>query len=518
MLHQALHRITPLEKFSGKKPDVSFLRIFGCLAYLHLQKSSKLQPKAKPLILVGYDDQSKAYRSLDPVRKRIVISRDIYFNESIVGIPVQKHFLSADDDILRIFLHNNSSHPTTSHSDGILPTHLSTASEPLSVPPTGFPEPSVPTPSLGPGSEPSLPSLPIRRSLRFRKQNVRLEDYILSVTPEDFDICVAEMSPDSISDNITFEEASRHSGWTQLMNEEIESIQKNQTWDLTALPPGRKTISAKWVFKTKPGIIGSAPRLKARLVACGFEQRHGIDFDEVFAPVVKWSTIRTLVARAVQLKHEIHHMDVKTTFLYGVLKDEVYMDQPLGYTVPGSEHLVCKLNKALYGLRQSPRMWYERISTFLKSIHMQQSTSDPNLIIVVYVDDLFITGADETKIAWLKKKLNMEFDMTDLGPIQRYLGVEFTRTPNGMFLFQHQYVLEMLSEFHMQNSKPEHVPLPPGILLLTDMNSPLVDPNEYCRIVGKLIFLTTTRPDMAYSISTVSRYMSCPQQPHMDAV
>lgn len=114
MLHRALHRITPLEKFSGKKPDIS-LRIFGCLAYLHLQKCSKLQPKAKPLILVGYGDQSKAYRCLDPVRKKIVISRDIHFDESIVGIPVQKHSLSADDDILRIFLHNNSSHPTTSH-------------------------------------------------------------------------------------------------------------------------------------------------------------------------------------------------------------------------------------------------------------------------------------------------------------------------------------------------------------------------------------------------------------------
>ena len=170
MLHRALHRITPLEKFSGKKPDVS-LRIFGCLAYLHLQKCSKLQPKAKPLILVGYNDQSKASRCLDPVRKKIVISRDIHFNESIVGIPVQKHSLSADDDILRIFLHKNSSHPTTSpHSDGILSTHLSTASKPLSVPPTGFPESSVPTPSPGPGSEPSLLSLPIRRSSQFRTE------------------------------------------------------------------------------------------------------------------------------------------------------------------------------------------------------------------------------------------------------------------------------------------------------------------------------------------------------------
>jgi hypothetical protein len=221
-------------------------------------------------------------------------------------------------------------------------------------------------------------------------------------------------------------------------------------------------------------------------------------------------------------------MDVKTSFLYGILKGRVYMDQPRNYSIPGSEQLVCKLHKAIYELRQSPRLWYKRIIIFLKSIGMHRSTNDQNLyyikagndkiILVVYADDLFITGSYERKISWLKQKLNKDFNMTDLGPIQRYLGIKFIRLPTNMFLLQHQYVLDMLAEFNMLQCKPKHVPLPPGIQLLSDMNSSLVNPNEYCQIVGKLLFLPITHPDLAYAFCTVSRYMSCPQQPHLDAV
>jgi hypothetical protein len=195
---------------------------------------------------------------------------------------------------------------------------------------------------------------PPRRSNRFRKQSVKLDDYILSVSPENFDICLTEDAPPLPGDNLTFKEASQYPGWVQAMKDEITSIQENCTWDLVPLPPGKQAITAKWVYKTKTALPGQKPRLKARLVARGFQQRHGIDFDEIFAPVVKWSTIRALTARASQLGHQIHHLDVKTAFLYGHLPDEVYMAQPQGFIEPGSEHLVCKLKKALYGLRQSP--------------------------------------------------------------------------------------------------------------------------------------------------------------------
>jgi hypothetical protein len=188
-----------------------------------------------------------------------------------------------------------------------------------------------------------------------------------------------DTTPNVTGVNLTYSQASRHPGWISAMNAEMDSILKNQTYELVELLPGKKTIMVKWVYKTKTGLRGDLPRLKAWLVARGFEQRYGIDFDETFAPVVKWSTIRTLTASAALHGHQIHHLDVKTAFLYGVLKEEVYMQQPQGYVIPGKEHHAWKLKKALYGLRQSPRMWYERIDSFLRSLGMICSNNDLNL-------------------------------------------------------------------------------------------------------------------------------------------
>jgi hypothetical protein len=240
------------------------------------------------------------------------------------------------------------------------------------------------------------------------------------------------------------------------------------------LPPGKKAITTKWVYKTKPSLNGAPPRLKARLVARGFEQRFGIDFKETFAPVVKWSTICALTAYAAQLNHEIHHLDVKTAFLYGLIKEEVFMQQPQGYEIPGQPPLVCQLNRALYGLRQSPRMWYERINTFLLSLGMTRSSCDHNMyyigegtkkiILVLYVDDLFITGGDHTTVTWLKSALHRQFDMTDLGPVTRYLGVEFQRHPQGFSLS---------ARLHSPDAhRPWHAKLPAGVHSYVSRPSP----------------------------------------------
>jgi hypothetical protein len=194
------------------------------------------------------------------------------------------------------------------------------------------------------------------------------------------------------------------------------------------------------------------------------------------------------------------------------------MDQPASYEQLGQEHLIYKLRKALYGLCQSPRMWYNRIDSFLKSIGMIRSHSDYNMyhirqgdnkiILVVYVDDLFITGGTTSKITWLKQKLKDEFDMFDLGLVKPYLGVKFHRLPNGLFLTQQQYSSNMFQEFEMLESRGEHTPLPASTVLFSDMHSPLVNSHLYCRMVGKLIFLTTTRPDLAYAVSSLSMYMA----------
>lgn len=615
MPHRALHKITPFQRFTGNKPDVSHLKVFGCRAYIHIKSGTKLQPKSLISTFIGYDDQSKAYRCYDSNRSKIIISRDVVFNEDVLGIPSPfasnveaydelDHFLllngisesltigkanppsffgtdqsqpssqsqlspglqSISTQDTNVSLSDSQSIRSIDNRPGLISTptltHTTTTSSGTSHPsPTTMCPPSTSTQSSSApdcDSNHSLPSptstplitdnqnfpisdhisepdpsfdvsqYPPRRSTRFRKQSVKLDDYILSVTPENFDICLTDMDQEIMGDNLTYNEASRHKGWINAMRDEITSIHHNYTWDLVPLPPGKKTITAKWIYKTKPGLLGETPRLKARLVARGFQQRHGIDFDEVFAPVVKWSTIRTLTARAAKLGHKIHHLDVKTAFLYGTLDDEVYMEQPEGFVEPGQEHKVCRLRKALYGLKQSPRQWYKRINDFLLSQGFNRSDSDHNLyykgvgddqtLLLIYVDDLFLTGGDEEDIEWVIQQLSKEFALTNLGIAHKYLGVEFLHLPEGKFLHQTAYALQLLADYGMTDCRPNNVPLPAGIHLLSNMDSPPVDSTNYCQIVGKLIFLTTTRPDLAYSVGLVSRFMSKPQAAHLDAV
>ena len=200
---------------------------------------------------------------------------------------------------------------------------------------------------------------------RLRTPNVRLYDLDVILNTNDLNACHVEtLEPQG--DNITIHEALAHAAWTAAMEEELEAIRRTNTWTLVRLPPGKKAISCKWVFKAKPILGGtSKARLKARLVARGFEQRYGINFEETFAPVVWWSTVRFLTSIAAAFGWDIHHMDVITAFLNGKLLEEVYMLQPPGFTVPGFEDFVCKLNNSLYGLKQSPRAWYQAIDNFL---------------------------------------------------------------------------------------------------------------------------------------------------------
>lgn len=196
------------------------------------------------------------------------------------------------------------------------------------------------------------------------------------------------------------------------MQEEIDSINANKTWSLVPLPPDKKAITSRWVFKLKTGLNGEPNRHKARLVARGFEQTDGVSFVETFAPVVRWETIRMLIAIVVHLNWPLHQLDVLTTFLNGILKEDVYMIQPPGFVKLGAKHLVCKLHKSLYGLKQSPRAWYARLHAALLLWGLIQSNSDPNLyyshterdttVLLVYVGDILLTGSNPKLLEHLK--------------------------------------------------------------------------------------------------------------------
>ena len=218
---------------------------------------------------------------------------------------------------------------------------------------------------------------------------------------------------DQITEPSTIQEASENTEWKRAADTEYQSLMETKTWELVKLPSNQKSIGCKWVFKAKRGEDGKVERLKARLVAKGYSQTYGENYDETFSPVVRFSSIRTLLAFAIQNNMLIHQMDVVTAFLNGKLKEEIYMQQPPGYVEQGKEHLVCKLKKSLYGLKQSPRCWNTAFREYMESIHYKQSAADPCVfiktekegitIVAVYVDDLIIFAKTAEKVDEVKK-------------------------------------------------------------------------------------------------------------------
>ncbi|KAL5540945.1 hypothetical protein UlMin_044921 [Ulmus minor] len=245
------------------------------------------------------------------------------------------------------------------------------------------------------------------------------------------------------------------------MDEEIRAIKKNDTWELTSLLKGHKAIGVKWVYKTKRNAKGEIERHKARLVAKGYSQKAGIDYDEVFAPVARLETIRLIISLAAQNKWKIHQMDVKSAFLNGVLEEEVYIQQPSGYEVKGHKDKV------------NPRMFDE-----------------------------------------FKKVMTREFEMTDIGLMAFYLGIEVKQKEEEIFISQESYAREILKKFKMNDCKPISTPVECGIKLSKHDEGESVDPTFFKSLVGSLRYLTCTRPDILFAVGLVSRYMENPTTTH----
>ncbi|KAG8492388.1 hypothetical protein CXB51_009733 [Gossypium anomalum] len=253
-------------------------------------------------------------------------------------------------------------------------------------------------------------------------------------------------------------------------------IEKNQTWKLVEKPTNRKIIGVKWVYKAKQNADGSLNKLKARLVVKGFSQKYGLDYFETYAPVARLDTIRLIVGLAAHMQWNVYQLDVKSAFLNGILEEEIYVEQPEGFEVPGKEEMVYRLRKALYGLKQAPRAWYARIDSYLLSLKFERSVSEPTLyvkknkteiqlVVSLYVDDLLVTRGDEVDLAEFKIKMKQMFEMTDLGLMTYFLGMEVNQTQGGIFLKQESFALKVLTKFSMLNCKPTPTPVVAGVKL-----------------------------------------------------
>ena len=315
--------------------------------------------------------------------------------------------------------------------------------------------------------------------------------------------------------------------WEKAMDAEYLSLIENDTWELVPLPKGRTAIRGRWVYALKED-----GRYKARYVAKGFTQVQGIDYNEIFAPVCRYESIRTLLALAAINDWEIHSMDVKTAFLNGELEEEIYMEQPDGYELPGSENLVCRLVKALYGLKQAPRQWHKKIDATLTKFGMQKLISDAGiyhlqegytiLILILYVDDITIMTNNKAKMAHLKKVLSSNYDMKDLGEITTFLGMTITRNrkERTIQVDQIDYIKNFLKRFGMDNCNPVMTPVAAGTSLVREGD--YVDMKMitwYQQAIGSLMYaMICTRPDIAYAVIKLSQFMTRPTTQHVQAV
>lgn len=269
----------------------------------------------------------------------------------------------------------------------------------------------------------------------------------------------------------TIAEALHHEGWNSAMGEEIYTCDETNTWTLVPRPEGVHILGSRWIFRVKLNADGTVWWfLRARLVAKGNEQEEGIDFLETYSPVVRTATVRMVLHLAVTEKWDIKQLDVKNAFLHGDLQETVYMRQPRGFESKEHPDYVCKLNKTLYGLKQSPRAWFDKFSSYLIEVGYKCCTRDPSLFIyndgrnmmllLFYVDDMLLTGNNNEFISAFLVKLSEKFRIKDMGGLSYFLGIQVVSTPSGLFLNQEKYAKDLLHAAAMLDCSPMPTPLP----------------------------------------------------------
>ncbi|CAH9096206.1 unnamed protein product [Cuscuta epithymum] len=514
----------PDRVWSGKDVSYRHLRVFGCKAFVHIPKDerAKLDVKSKPCVFLGYGQDEFGYRLYDPVHKKLIRSRDVVFvedqtlkdaekkdtvpqhNDDVTDldpVPPQHVEPPLDNDV-----QNDEQHDTDAPEQPEVDEEFHSE----------IPVPDVP------------PFVPLRRSTRDRHPSTRFSanEYVL-LTDGGEPECYAEAMED---------EHKRE--WVEAMKDEMNSLHENNTFELVKLPKGKRALKNKWVYKVKTEEHTSQPRYKARLVVKGFSQRKGIDFDEIFSPVVKMGSIRVVLGLAASLDLEVEQMDVKTAFLHGDLDKEIYMEQPEGFQVKGKEGYVCRLQKSLYGLKQAPRQWYKKFESVMGEQNYRKTTSDhcvffqrfgddDFIILLLYVDDMLIVGKNAERITQLKMQLGKSFAMKDLGPAKQILGIRITRDRalKKLHMSQEQYIEKVLRRFNMDKAKEVSSPLTTNFRL-TDKDCPSsekkieeMDRVPYASAVGSLMYaMVCTRPDIAHAVGVVSRFLSNPGKKHWEAV
>lgn len=566
---------TPHEIWTGMKPNLSHIRIFGSTAMVHVpkEKRNKLESKSIECVLLGYCSESKAYRLFNASTRKIIVSRDVIFHESenevnnsfnenksiFTPIEVDEPNSNSSDDKFDDSGSEASSitlveSPIQSSSQQSNATDENVVEDPIAIPVTvevpatndsnqsidgndrssyqvndsddiSYSTTDDESSSEGDSSGRMVNTRQSARIANLPKPNYRQPDYSFQA----FD--------DPSSDPLTSEEAlARPDGhlWKKAMEEEIEAHAVNGTWILTDLPSGKKPIPNKWVFKMKRDANGSIIKYKARLVVKGCSQKYGIDFNETFAPVVRYNSLRYLIALAAKYDLHIHQMDAVTAFLNGELKEEIYMSQPTRFD-DGTTR-VCKLKKSMYGLKQASRDWNRELNSVLVNYGLNRNKADQCvyhliegkriIIVAIWVDDVVIFSNDMDLVSRLKNELSRNFKMKDLGEASQVLGMRIARDRKAgiITIDQKKYIQDVLNRFGMKDCNPASTPLDPNQKISAKF-CPTTEAEKYemlnvpyMSLVGSLLFAAqVSRPDINFAVNLLSRYGTNPGKVHWGA-
>lgn len=494
----ALNYKTPYELWYGTKPDISHIRVFGSPVMVHTPKERrrKWDKKSRQCILMGYPDNVKGYRVYDAVTRKIKTSRDVIVMEkpssSYTSITIEDHDT----------------------------TILTPKAEVQDVDQVQDVSPNLPSPMCefedAEDHEEFLEEEHCveHRSVRNRRPPAR---YGFGGA------CFSQNDSTELSLQEVLQGPEREQ-WLQAIREELLSFEENSAWELVDPPADGSIVQCKWVLKKKYEIDDKV-RYRARLVAKGFTQKFGVDYDETFSPVVRHTTLRLLFALSVKLKFDISHLDVTTAFLNGDLDEVIYMQKPECFN-NSDNGKVLKLKKAIYGLKQSSRMWYKKVDDCLTKSGYVRSNLEPCLyiknknncqtIVALYVDDFFIFSNDTKETNCLKEMLKSNFKLKDLGQIRQCLGmrVNYDKERGTLTLDQERYVEQLLQKFKMTECKTACTPME------HKLNLDKIDKNcnknlPYQQLIGSLLYLAVlTRPDISFAVGYLSQFNTCYTDEH----
>jgi hypothetical protein len=480
---------TPYELWYGKSAGIEYFRVFGteCFTHIPKEKRQKLDKKAIKGYLVGYLDDGQGFRVYVPSIRDVVLSRDVKFKPEQVSAEFASVKLSKESEAEKA--------PQNIESDE---EAYESASDHENI-------------EQPPALDENV------RQLRDRRNIKRLDFYGCPI------MYLADKIPANYKEAM---QSEQRDFWKEAMLDEMKSQIENNTWILVERPNNKKLINNRWVF-TKKVNSDKTERYKARLVIKGCSQVEGIDYVETFSPVARFDTVRLIFSIAAKYNFCIGQFDIKTAFLYGDLKEDIFMRQPEGFN-DGTDR-VCKLLKSLYGLKQAPRCWRERLTKFLLKLKFYQSKADPCfyiyiennklMLLVMYVDDGYIIASHKILIDEFLNELSKEFEITSTTDVKNFLGIEIERLDNGaIFVHQSKYIKSILERFNMQEANSVSTPIETN---WNDNNNANMNSCNapYREAVGNLMFLqTVSRPDISFALNVAARNLEKPSECHWQLV